>query len=92
LIVTHFGIKSSPHRPFCRCKHQVAFISAIVAMRKSLFAQGVIAAIVIVQAAALKKHAVHHWPVRVKSINKAVLGVSIMPLANSAFASDKSKK
>jgi len=92
LIVAHFGIKSSPHRPFCRCKHQVAFISATVAMRKSLFALSAIAVTGTVKMDALKKRAVHHLPVRVKNISKVALGVSITPSVNSAFVTKKSKK
>ncbi|WP_171901044.1 hypothetical protein [Glaciecola punicea] len=50
---------------------QVAYTTATVAMRKSLFVQGVIAPTAIAPMDVLKKRAVNHWPVRVKSINKA---------------------
>jgi hypothetical protein len=92
LIVAHFGIKSSPHRPFCRCKPQVAYTTATVAMRKSLFAQGVIAPTAIAPMVVLKKPAAHHWSVQLKSTSKAGPVVSIMPRVNNAFANEKSKK
>jgi hypothetical protein len=61
-------------------------------MRKSLFAVCVIAATAIAPMVVLKKHVVRHWPVRLKSINKAARVVLIMLSDSNAFANKRNRK
>jgi hypothetical protein len=61
-------------------------------MRKSLFALCVIAATAIASMVVLKKRVVRHWPVRLKSINKAARVVLIMPSDSNAFANKRNRK
>jgi hypothetical protein len=92
LIVTRFGIKSSPHRPFFRCKRPAVFTIAFVVMRKSLSVIIVIAVIAIVPKAVAKWPAGRHLVAPLESINKAAPVALIMPLVKNDFANKRSKK
>jgi len=89
--VTQLRNKFSPHRPFCRCKAQLACISVAVARHKSLSVPGVIVVTGIVQVSALQMPGQLRLSGPVKSISPHALGVSIMPPGKSVTESDKNK-
>jgi hypothetical protein len=91
ISLTHFGIKSSPHRPFCRCILQVVFIIVAFVTLRSLSAFVAIVDSVIAQMDAVKKPEKCLLNVPEKNINPRDQADSITPNGNSNIGKDNGK-
>jgi len=85
LLSHNRAINSAPHRPFCLCLYQVAFIFVVVAMFRSLSVRTVIVGNVIAAVNAVIKPGLNRLNGQAKNTRQLRLVASIMPLDNNAL-------